>query len=111
MRKLTIFATRIIAAASVLLSTGVATGEPPQERFNAEEQVILRLLYQPTAAAVEECYGEHRQYWRQEALNVQKVPESPYYEVVIRAETFHDVHNPPCGLETMTFYIGPLDNV
>ena len=52
MRKLTIFAAGIMAAATVLLSTGVATGEPPQERSNAEEQVILRLLYQPTATAV-----------------------------------------------------------
>ncbi len=111
MRKLTIFAAGIMAAATILLPTGAATGELSQERSNAGDQVILRLLYQPTAAAVEEYYGEHRQYWRQEVLNVQKVPESPYYEVVIRVETFHGAHNPPYGLETMTFYIGPLDNV
>ena len=111
MRKLTIFAAGIIAAATVLLSTGGAAGEPPQGQPSAEEQVILRLLYQPTTAAIEEYYGEHRQYWRQEVLNVQKVPESPYYEVVIQVETFHGAHNPPYGLETMTFYIGPLDNV
>lgn len=111
MRKLTIFAAGIMAAATILLPTSAAAGEPPQERSNAEEQVILRLLYQPTAAAVEEYYGEHRQYWRQEVLNVQKIPESPYYEVVIQIETFHGAHNPSYGLETMTFYIGPLDNV
>lgn len=111
MRKLTIFTAGIMDAATILLPTSAAAGEPPQERSNAEEQVILRLLYQPTAAAVEEYYGEHRQYWRQEVLNVQKIPESPYYEVVIRVETFHGAHNPPYGLETMTFYVGPLDNV
>lgn len=110
MRRLTIFAVGLIAAAT-LLSTGAAIGEPPQEQSNAKDQVILRFLSQPTVAAVEEYYGERRQYWQQEVLNVQKVPESPYYEVVIRVETFHGAHNPPYGLETMTFYIGPADNV
>ncbi len=111
MRKLTIFAAAIMAAITILLSTGAAARELHQEQSEAESQVILRLLHQPTAAAVEEYYGEHKQYWRQEVLNVQKVPESPYYEVVIQVETFHGAHNPPYGLETMTFYIGPLDNI
>jgi len=111
MRKLKTFSIGVMAVAAVLLSTGAATQELSQERSDAEDQVILRLLYQPTATAVEDFYGEHRQYWRQEILNVQKVPESPYYEVVIRVETFHGAHNPPYGLETMTFYIGPLDKV
>ena len=111
MRKLVIFAAGIMTAAVVLLSTGAAKAEPQQTQSNAAEQVILRLLYQPTAMAVEEYYGERKQYWQQEVLNVQKVPESPYYEVVIRVETFHGAHNPPYGLETMTFYIGPFDNV
>ena len=111
MRRFTIFAVGLIAAATVLLSTGAAMGEPSQEQSNAKDQVILRFLYQPTVAAVEEYYGERRQYWQQEVLNVQKVPESPYYEVVIRVETFHGAHNPPYGLETMTFYIGPADHV
>ena len=111
MRKFVIFATGIMAATTVLLSTGATTEEPLQKRSDAAEQVILRLLYQPTAAAVEEYYGKRRQYWQQEVINVQKIPESPYYKVVIRVETFHGAHNPPYGLETMTFYIGPLDNV
>ena len=71
----------------------------------------MRLLHQPPKTAVDDYYGEHRQYWRQEVLNVQKVPKLPCYEAVIRIETFHAAHNPPCILETMTFYIGPLDNV
>lgn len=111
MHRFTIFAVGLIAAATVLLATGAAMGESPQEQPNAKDQVILRFLYQPTVAAIEEYYGERRQYWQQEVLNVQKVPESPYYEVVIRVETFHGAHNPPYGLETMTFYIGPADNV
>lgn len=111
MRKFMIFSIGFIAATTILLSTGFATAELPQKQPSAEEQVILRLLSQPISAAVEEYCGGFRQYWRQEVLKVQKVPESPYYEVVIRVETFYGAHNPPYGLETMTFNIGPLDHV
>lgn len=111
MRKFAIFAAGFIAAATILLPTGFAAEEPPQIQSNAAEQVILRLLSQPIAAAVEEYYGRPRQYWQQEVLKVQKAPESPYYEVVIRVETFYGAHNPPYGLDTMTFNIGPLDRI
>ncbi|NBK19480.1 DUF3888 domain-containing protein [Anaerotruncus sp. X29] len=111
MRKLSIFTASIITAITLWMATSAAAEEEPQGLSAAAEQVILRLLHQPTTAAVEEYYGGHRQYWRQEVLNVQKVPESPYYEVVIQVETFYGAHNPPYGLETLTFYIGPLDNI
>ena len=111
MRKLTIFVAGIIVTATVLLSTGAMAAESKNERPDAAEQVILRLLYQPTTEAIEDYYGEHKQYWRQEVLNIQKIPESPYWEVVIQAETFHGAHNPPYGLEMMTFYIGSFGEV
>lgn len=111
MRKISMFVAGIIVIAVVLLSAGASAESQKEISMHASEQVILRLLYQPTTTAVNDYYGEHRQYWRQEVLSVQKVPESPYYEVVIRVEAFHDAHNPPYGLETMTFYIGPLDKV
>ena len=111
MRRFAIFAAGIMAAATLVLSTGAAAEESLHKQSDAAEQVILRLLHHPTAAAVEEYYGERRQYWQQEVIDVQKIPESPYYKVIIQVETFHGAHNPPYGLETMTFYIGPLDNV
>ena len=111
MLKFAIFAAGVMAVATVLLSTGAEADEALQKQSDAAEQVILRLLHHPTAAAVEEYYGERRQYWRQEVIDVQMIPESPYYKVIIQVETFHGAHNPPYGLETMTFYIGPLDNV
>ena len=111
MRKFAIFAAGIMAAVTVLLSTGAAAEESLQKQSDAAEQVILRLLYHPTAVAVEEYFGERRQYWWQEVIDVQKIPKSLYYKVIIQVETFHGAHNPPYGLETMTFYIGPLGNV
>ena len=100
-----------MAAVAILLSTGAAAESKKELPQNAEEQVILRLLHQPVSEAVSDYCDGPRQYWRQEVLSVQKVSQSPYYEVVIRVETFSGPHNPPYGLETMTFYVGPLDAV
>lgn len=111
MRKFVLLAAGLMAAVAVLLSTGAAAQSKSELPQDAMEQVILRLLHQPVKEAVNDYYNEPRQYWEQEVLSVQKVPQSPYYEVVIRVETFYGAHNPPYGLETMTFYVGPLDAV
>lgn len=111
MRKFVLLAAGLMAAVAILLSTGVAAQSKSELPQDAMEQVILRLLHQPVKEAVNDYYNEPRQYWEQEVLSVQKVPQSPYYEVVIRVETFYGAHNPPYGLETMTFYVGPLDAV
>ena len=111
MRKFVLLAAGLMAAAAILLSAGAAAESKSELPQDAMEQVILRLLHQPVREAVKDYYDGSRQYWRQEVLSVQKVPQSPYYEVVIRVETFYGPHNPPYGLETMTFHVGPLDAV
>ena len=111
MRKFVLLAAGLMGAVAILLSTGAAAQSKSELPQDAMEQVILRLLHQPVKEAVNDYYNEPRQYWEQEVLSVQKVPQSPYYEVVIRVETFYGAHNPPYGLETMTFYVGPLDAV
>ena len=111
MRKFVLLAAGLMAAVAILLSTGAAAQSKSELPQDAMEQVILRLLHQPVKEAGNDYYNEPRQYWEQEVLSVQKVPQSPYYEVVIRVETFYGAHNPPYGLETMTFYVGPLDAV
>ncbi len=70
-----------------------------------EEQTILRLLADPVQNAIKNYYGEPRQYWRDEIHSIRKVPDTPYYEVVVQVETFYGPHNPPYGIETMTFYV------
>lgn len=69
------------------------------------EQVVIRLLADDAQEAVKEYYGERRQYMNDELLSVKKVPGTPYYAAVLRVETFYGPHNPPYGIETMTFYI------
>ena len=111
MRKFILLAAGLMAATAILLSTGAAAESKSGLPQDAMEQIILRLLHQPVKEAVNDYYDGPRQYWEQEVLSVQKVPQSPYYEVVIRVETFYGAHNPPYGLETMTFHVGPLDEV
>ena len=111
MRKFVLLAAGLMAAAAILLSTGAAAGSKSELSQDAVEQVVLRLLHQPVKEAVNDYYNGPRQYWEQKVLSVQKVLQSPYYEIVIRVETFYGPHNPPYGLETMTFYIGPPDAV
>lgn len=108
MRRISIFVVGIIVIAVLLPLTGAAAETPKETWQAASEQVILRLLSQPTTDAIYEYYGQYRQYWRPEVLGIQKVPQSPYYEVIIQVETFYGAHNPPYGLETITFYIDPM---
>lgn len=112
MRKITISVFSIIISAIVFLSMGVSIVKAKSEdSTDAAEKVILRLLGDSVTAAVDEYYGGHQQYWQKEVLSIQKVSESPYYEVVIQVETFFGAHNPPFGLETMTFQIDPVGEV
>lgn len=104
MRKAAAFFLAILIICPRLLSPVSAATEDTRSS-EAAEQTLLRLLFQPAHDAIEAYYGAPRQYWRDKILCVQKVPDSPYYEVVLQAETFYGPHNPPYGIETMTFYV------
>ena len=94
-----------ITAAIVSLMFATSVFAKTQNEISCEdtEQVLLRLLYAPAQEAIAEYYGEPRQYWEGKILSVQK--GAPYYEVVMQVETFYGPHNPPYGIETMTFGI------
>lgn len=96
-----------MTAAVILLSTGAAAESKSGPAQDAAEQVIL----QPIREAVNDHYDGLRQYWKQEVLSVEKVSQSPYYQVVIQVETFCGPHNPPYGLETMAFHIDLMGTV
>lgn len=106
MRKIAAIAIAIFAVMSILLSTNAAAGPSKESSEDISEKLILRLLHQPTVSAVDTYYGERRQYWQQELLSVQKIPQSPYYEVIIQVETFCGAHNPPYGIEAIAFHVG-----
>lgn len=78
------------------------TNEKPVEEM---EQAILCLLEYETFAAVRNYYGEPRQYMNSELLSLQKISQYPdCFEVVVQVETFYGPHNPPYGIETITFH-------
>ena len=100
MRK--IFAIVIAGVLISMLAFAAGSNEPATE---ATEQTILRLLFHPAQDAITDYYGQPRQYWNDKLLSVHKVPDTPYYEIVLQVETFYGPHNPPYGTETMTFYV------
>ncbi|MEA4932633.1 MAG: DUF3888 domain-containing protein [Lawsonibacter sp.] len=104
MRKATIFLLAIAISCPMLISSAPAVTKDTQSS-EAAEQILLRLLFQPVHDAIEAYYGAPRQYWRDKILRIRNVPNSPYYEVILQAETFYGPHNPPYGIETMTFYV------
>lgn len=105
MRKSLILMAIVIFVGLVFSSVIYAKSETGISSEDAE-QTLLRLLFNPAREAIEEYYGEPRQYWRDKILSVQRVPNSGNYKVVMQVETFYGPHNPPYGIETMTFYIG-----
>lgn len=88
-----------------MFNTAVSADTKNEISPETTEQVLLRLLFHPAHDAIEEYYGEPRQFWKDSILSIQKVPDTPYYEVVMQAETFYGPHNPPYGIETMTFNV------
>lgn len=72
----------------------------------AMEQTILALLTDETYDAVQDYYGEPRQYMNTKLLSLKKISYYPNsFEAVIQVESFCGAHNPPYGIETMKFHI------
>lgn len=71
------------------------------------EQVILKLLCEPMLDAIADYYGQPRLYWpdSDKVNSIRQVPDTSFFEVVVQVETFYGPHNPPFGIETMTFYV------
>ena len=107
MRRITALTIGIIMLGFIMVTKATAVDSKKEVSVDAAEQVILDLLYQPTAAAVAEYYEEPTQFWHPEILSIRKVSDSRSHEVVIQVETFQGPHNPPYGLETITYYVSP----
>lgn len=99
---MTLAAVLILSSFTVCLVFAKGSSEKSEE---AMEQTILRLLSDPAFDAIQDYYGEPRQYWKDKLLSVQKAPNTSGYQVVMQVETFYGPHNPPYGIETMTFSI------
>lgn len=65
------------------------------------QQLILSMLFPYIEKSVENHYGELRQYMNAGIIDIEKIKEGFKIKVII--ETFVGPHNPPYGLDTITF--------
>jgi len=76
-----------------------------------EATAVIAILLNPhIMTAVEKYFGEPTQYALYDAA-IKKISQAGHnfaYKVTISVETFHGPHNPPYGIETMTFSVSPL---
>ncbi|MEA4825170.1 MAG: leucine-rich repeat domain-containing protein, partial [Clostridium sp.] len=65
------------------------------------QQFILSMLSPYIVKAVEKYYGEFRQYMNGGILGIESTKDG--FEIKVVIETFVGPHNPPYGLDTITF--------
>ena len=103
-----------------LANTPIAIQSKPHADKNKQpspaDSVIALLLYPHIDNAIQNYFGEPIQFALYEAKvnSINQVGTYFSYQVTITVPTFHGAHNPPYGLEIMTFTIEPgvvkLDN-
>jgi hypothetical protein len=82
-------------------------GKPEPPSFT--DSAIAILLDPYISKAINDYYGEPTQYALYDAkvVCITRYPFDFVYTVTVAVPTFHGPHNPPYGLETMTFIIKP----
>lgn len=64
---------------------------------------MLRFLFPSITEAVEEFYGQPKQFMSPSIRDIKRLPSGQYhFEITVQVETFEGPYNPPYGLETIT---------
>ncbi|MBO0576136.1 DUF3888 domain-containing protein [Clostridium botulinum] len=95
-----------VHANSSLTNTSIITEKESQK--NLENDLILSVFSPYVAKAIENYYGEPRQFdlWDAKIINIKRLePGSFNFEIKISVTTFKAPHNPPYGLETVTIKV------
>lgn len=81
--------------------------EKNREEPSLTDSAIALLLYTHIDEAIQDYYGERTQFALYDAVvnNISRVGNNSSYNIIISVPTFHGAHNPPYGLETMTFTV------
>ena len=64
------------------------------------EEFLVSLLEPYVDKTIEKIYGELRQHYSADMLDIQKIDGG--YRVKVQVETFVGAHNPPYGIDTIT---------
>jgi hypothetical protein len=68
------------------------------------DDLILNLLFPLISKEIEKHYGQPKQFYNQQILQIKKLEEGSYYfKVTVQVTTFEGPHNPPNDLVTITF--------
>ncbi|MDS1002082.1 DUF3888 domain-containing protein [Clostridium sporogenes] len=70
-----------------------------------ENGLLLRILSPYIDKAIENYYGESRQFdlWDVKITNIKRIETGSFnFEITVSVTTFKGPHNPPYGLETVT---------
>ncbi len=81
------------------------------DNLSAADSVIIILLYPYITEAINDYFGQPTQ-WALDGSQINfitKLTTDYLYRISITVPTFHGPHNPPYGLETMTFSIKASD--
>ena len=103
-----------LTTSTIAMSTRLYTEE--DKKPSSIDSVIALLLYPHIDKAIQNYFGEPTQFALYDAKvdKIARVGTDFRYQVTITVPTFHGPHNPPYGLEIMTFKIEPsgvtLDN-
>lgn len=74
------------------------------------EDILMTTLSPSITNAVNGYYGSPREYGLYDAkiIKTERITEGSYgFKVTVQVKTFVGPHNPPFGLETITFYVSP----
>ncbi len=78
-----------------------------EKKPSTTDSAIAVLLQPHLDSAIEDYFGKRTQYALYDAKvdRISQVGTDFIFQIVITVPTFHGPHNPPYGLETMTFTI------
>ena len=87
--------------------------EQQNSNSNYADSVIALLLYDEIDKAIQEYYGTPTQFALYDAkiTEIGQVNNEFKFTVTIEVPTFNGPHNPPYGLEILTFTVSPAENI
>ncbi|QUW23618.1 DUF3888 domain-containing protein [Sporosarcina sp. Marseille-Q4063] len=74
-----------------------------ENEIQLRDEVILDLLFLSTYKALEEHFGEPKQYYCEQILQIEKKVEPAHFNVTVQLTTFEGAHDFPFDLVTITF--------
>lgn len=92
-----------------LVDSSIDAVSKPAQKPSATDSAIAILLYPHIDKAIQDYFGKPTQFALYDAYvnNITRVDTDFIYRITIAVPTFHGPHNPPYGLEIMTFRIEP----